>query len=148
MLHSFTNKGSRRWRYYVCRKAQQHGWTTCPAPSLQAPEIERFVAKQIKQIAASPELLEATLDKVRQQMEADPGGGASLDVTQAEVSLALSEFNRLWDSLLSGEKNRVLSLLVENVTYDGVAGQVSITFRPAGLQTLGGQCVREEEVAA
>ena len=144
MLHSYTNKGNRRWRYYVCRKVQQHGWTSCPTPSLQAPEIERFVAEQIKGIAASPEMLEATLEQMRQQTEADPDGG----IFETEVAAALAEFNRLWDTLTSGEKTRVLSLLVEQVDYDGVAGQVSITFRPAGLQSLGAELAVGREVAA
>jgi len=144
MLHSYTTKGNRRWRYYVCRKAQQHGWTSCPAPSLQAPEIERFVAEQIKGIAASPELLEATLDQVRQQVEADAVGG----VKEADVAAALVQFNRLWDTLTSGEKSRIFALLVEHVIYDGVAGQVSIAFRPAGLQSLGNDPKSGKEVAA
>ena len=144
MLHSYTAKGNRRWRYYICRKAQQHGWTSCPAPSLQAPEIERFVAEQIKGIAASPEMLAATLVQVRQQLAADPREG----VTEEEVAAALTEFNRLWDALTSGEKTRVLSLLVQHVIYDGVAGQVSISFRPAGLQSLGAELASGREVAA
>ena len=89
------------------------------------------MAEQIKSIAASPDMLETTLEQVRQQMAADRREG----VTE-EVAMALTEFNRLWDTLTSGEKARVLSLLVEQVTYGGVAGQVSITFRPAELQSL------------
>lgn len=147
MLHSYTNKGNRRRRYYVCRKAQQHGWASCPAPSLQAPEIERFVAEQIKQIAASPEMLEATLEQVRQQAATNPGR-VSIVATEAEVAATLAEFDRLWHTLTGGEKARVLSLLVEHVIYDGVAGQVSITFRPAGLQSLGGELAGGKVVAA
>jgi hypothetical protein len=143
MLHSYTNKGNRRWRYYICRKAQQHSWTSCPAPSLQAPQIERFVAEQIKSIAASPDILETTLEQVRQQMAADRREG----VTE-EVAMTLTKFNRLWDTLTSGEKARVLSLLVERVTYGGVAGQVSITFRPAELQSLSAELTMGREVAA
>ena len=142
MLHSYTNKGNRRWRYYVCRKAQQHGWTSCPAPSLPAPEIERFVAEQIKGIVASPEMLEATLEQVRQQMQSD----TECNVTEAEVAAALGEFNRLWEALTSSEKTRVMSVLVEQVIYDGVAGQVQITFRPAGLASLGAELSAGKEV--
>lgn len=102
------------------------------------------MAEQIKDIAASPEMLEATLEQVRQQMEADSVGG----LTEAEVAAALAEFSRLWDTLTSGEKTRVLSLLVEQVIYDGVAGQVSITFRPAGLQSLRSGLAIGRDVAA
>jgi len=106
------------------------------------------VAEQIKRIAASPEMLESTLEQARQQAEAEPDDHATMGVTHAQLAAALAEFNRLWDTLTSGEKTRVLSLLVERVTYDGVAGQVSITFRPAGLQSLGGELASRKEVAA
>ena len=49
MSHTYTAKGSRQYRYYVCsagpaaRLAGQ-----CPSPSIPAGEIERFVVDQIK----------------------------------------------------------------------------------------------------
>ncbi|QDU28889.1 DNA-invertase hin [Anatilimnocola aggregata] len=61
MHHVFTQKGTKRYRYYVCAKAQRDGWDTCAAPSLPAGEIEGFVVEQLKALADSPELLDATL---------------------------------------------------------------------------------------
>jgi site-specific DNA recombinase len=51
MSSSQTTKGTRRYRYYVCRQAQQRGWQTCPAPSLPAGPIEDLVVAQITQLA-------------------------------------------------------------------------------------------------
>src|SRR5262249_50862904 len=51
MTSSQTRKGSRRYRYYVCRHAQQRGWQTCPAPSLAAGPIEDLVVGQIHKLA-------------------------------------------------------------------------------------------------
>jgi site-specific DNA recombinase len=51
MISSYTIKGTRRYRYYVCRQAQKHGWQTCPAPSLPAGPIEDLVVKQIQPLA-------------------------------------------------------------------------------------------------
>jgi len=51
MTSSQTSKGTRRYRYYVCRHAQQRGWQTCPAPSLPAGVIEDLVVQQIQRLA-------------------------------------------------------------------------------------------------
>ena len=47
MSHTYTTKGSRRYRYYVCASAQKRGFETCPAKSVPAAEIERFVLGEI-----------------------------------------------------------------------------------------------------
>ena len=51
MTSSQTRKGTRCYRYYVCRQAQQHGWQTCPAPSLAAGLIEDLVVGQLPALA-------------------------------------------------------------------------------------------------
>ena len=51
MTSSQTIKGTRRYRYYVCRRAQQQGWQSCPAPSLPAGPIEALVVRQIQALA-------------------------------------------------------------------------------------------------
>src|SRR5262249_51444464 len=43
--------GTRRYRYYVCRQAQKHGWQSCPAPSLPAGPIEDLVLRHIQELA-------------------------------------------------------------------------------------------------
>jgi hypothetical protein len=51
MTSSHSTKGTRRYRYYVCRQAQKHGWQTCPAPALPAGAIEDLVVQQIHGLA-------------------------------------------------------------------------------------------------
>jgi hypothetical protein len=51
MSSSQTIKGTRRYRYYVCRRAQKQGWQICPAPSLPAGPIEELVVRQIQALA-------------------------------------------------------------------------------------------------
>ena len=67
MSHSITKKGNRRYRYYVCQKAQKRGWHTCPSKSIPAPEIERFVVDQVRCIGRDATLVAETLREVRQQ---------------------------------------------------------------------------------
>jgi hypothetical protein len=52
MVGSYSAKGSRRYRYYLCRQALKRGWKTCPAPSVPAGEIERLVTEQIWRLSA------------------------------------------------------------------------------------------------
>ena len=51
MIHTYTAKGSRRYRYYVCASAQKRGWDSCPSKSVPAEEIERFIWREV---AADP----------------------------------------------------------------------------------------------
>ena len=64
MAHSFTAKGNRRYRYYVCGMAQQRGWANCPSPSVPAGEIERFVVDQIRCIGSDPALISAVVKNI------------------------------------------------------------------------------------
>ena len=64
-----TRNGNKRYRYYVCHNAQSRGWHNCPAPSVPAPEIERFVVDQIKCIGRDTNLLAETLEQSRRQQE-------------------------------------------------------------------------------
>jgi site-specific DNA recombinase len=67
MSHSYTARGAKRYRYYVCNHAQKEGWGTCPTKSLPASEIEKFVIERIKGIGQDEELLKATFEAARNQ---------------------------------------------------------------------------------
>ena len=67
MTHSFSCKGNKRYRYYVCGKAMQRGWSECPSPSVPAGEIERFVVEQIRTIGKDSALLKQTTIDVQQR---------------------------------------------------------------------------------
>jgi site-specific DNA recombinase len=69
MTHTYTAKRNRRYRYYVCTKAQQQGWKQCPAPSISAPRIERFIVDQIRCIGRDRELVAATAAETRRQTD-------------------------------------------------------------------------------
>jgi site-specific DNA recombinase len=61
MVHTYTNKGTRRYRYYVCAKAQQKGWKTCKTKSVAAEPVERAVLSSIRQITTDVRLAESVL---------------------------------------------------------------------------------------
>ncbi len=62
-----TKNGNKRYRYYVCNRAQKRGWHDCPSKSIPAPEIERFVVEQIKCIGKDPTLLGEVVAQARSQ---------------------------------------------------------------------------------
>lgn len=51
MVHTFTTRNSKQYRYYTCVKAIKSGWKTCPTKSLPAAEMEAAVVDQIRCIA-------------------------------------------------------------------------------------------------
>jgi site-specific DNA recombinase len=44
-----TKNGAKRYRYYVCMKAQKRGWNNCKSKSVPAAEIEKFVVEVVEQ---------------------------------------------------------------------------------------------------
>jgi site-specific DNA recombinase len=203
MNHAYTVKGTLRYRYYVCDRAQKRGWQECPAPSVPASEIERFVVDEIKCIGADPVVIRETLAQARSQVEEQIGrlkaervdlqgrlradhrelrrlaAGrpddtlladihdrireaeqrvtqiedelATMDgalVDEGDVAAALADFDGLWACMSPREQARVIELLIERISYDGVGGNVSITFRPTGIKSLLGQLAERKEEAA
>ncbi len=81
MVPTHTTKQDRRYRYYVCAKAQKRGWHNCPSKSIPAGEIEKFVVDQVRGIGHDPALLAETLGAARaeakariQELEAEKSG--------------------------------------------------------------------------
>ncbi len=77
MMHTYTNKGNLRYRYYVCYTTQKQGWHACPSKSVPAEQIERFVVDQIRAIGKDPAVMAMVLEQARSQ---------SLEETAALVS--------------------------------------------------------------
>ncbi len=204
MNHAYSAKGGCQYRYYVCYRAQQHGWQACPAPSIPAGEIERFVVNEIKSVGRDPLVIKETLAQARRQAEeqierlkaertglrarlrddhaelvhlassSSPGDPGLVDVhdrirdaerrvteiddelvalngnlvDEAEVAAALGDFDAVWDCLAPREQARVIELLVEQISYDGKDGNISITFRHTGIKTLAVELAQRKEEAA
>ena len=67
---------------------------------------------------------------------------AALDtgaIDRDELRVALADLEPIWAELFPAERSRLLALLLEQVEYDGGKGEVEITFRPCGIQDLGGE---------
>ena len=67
MMHTYTTKGNRRYRYYVCMNAQKRGWENCPTKSVPAAEIERFVVDRIRAVGQDDQVLARAMEQARKQ---------------------------------------------------------------------------------
>ena len=133
MVHTYTQKDARLYRYYVCVKAHQRGWAQCSTRSVSAPELEQAVVDQIRGIGRNPTMLTA----VMKHLDESSFG----DVPREDVAHALREFDGLWRQLSPHEQEQLIKTLVETVTYDGQTGTVTVSFRSAGIKQL---CLMQE----
>jgi len=63
--------------------------------------------------------------------------GKLVDEDEAARTLAL--FDPIWDTLAPREQARIIRLLIEQVSYDGEKGTVSVSFHPSGIKALAGE---------
>lgn len=71
MVHSFTGRGGKRYRYYTCTQAIKSGRKSCPTRSLPAAEIERVVVEQIRGIANDAAIRAEVLRQATANLEAE-----------------------------------------------------------------------------
>jgi hypothetical protein len=140
MAHSFTRRGDRMYRYYVCGSAQRSGYASCATRGVSAAEIERFVVERIRALRASGELRVPSSEFMKCAVTVHTSGAASPscslptcglqpDSDERDLRDALAAFDPVWEHLAPAEQARAMRLLVEQVAYDGAAGTVAITFR-------------------
>lgn len=143
MGHTYTAKGNRRYHYYVCGKAQQRGWQECPAPSVPADQVERFVVEQIKCIGRDPDVIAETVRQVRRQSENEIRRlDCERDALNEQLRGDHAELSRLARSAGSGEGTADLADAHERIR---VAEQRMTEIENA-TATLSGELVNEAEV--
>jgi len=143
MTHTYTAKGSRQYRYYVCHRAQKQGWQICPSPSVPAGEIERFVVDQIKCIGRDPLVIKGTLAHARSQVEDQIArlkaerGGLCGQLRDDHVELGqLAEASRPGDPRLTDARDRIRD------------AERRVTQIDDELTALAGELIDEGEVTA
>jgi site-specific DNA recombinase len=76
MIHTYVNKKTRLYRYYVCLKAHQRGWTLCETRCVSAPVLEAAVVDQLRGLARNPTVLREVLAQIEDQRRRDASGFA------------------------------------------------------------------------
>jgi site-specific DNA recombinase len=69
MVHTYTMRRSKRYRYYVCYSAQQRGWDHCETKSVSAQAIETAVLDSIRRLGSDPDLAAAVVERATQHAE-------------------------------------------------------------------------------
>jgi site-specific DNA recombinase len=81
MVHNFTGKKGRNYRYYTCTTSIKSGVATCPTGYVPAAEIERVVIERIRAIAGDEALIaevvhqaQAAAARERENLEKEQAG--------------------------------------------------------------------------
>src|SRR5258707_303241 len=85
-------------RYYVCQKARQNGWHSCPTKSVPAGLIEESVVAQLR---------------------------AALSSEETHRQLHISETD--WQMFEQSDPGGLVRAVVERIAYDGITGAVTLT---------------------
>jgi site-specific DNA recombinase len=67
MIHTWTSRKSKRYRYYTCYRAQQRGWAHCETKSVSASGIETAVLETIRRLGTDPKMAAAVFDQAKEQ---------------------------------------------------------------------------------
>lgn len=148
MGHTWSGRGTRRWRFYTCRKLQRHGASSCPGSRVSAPQLEEFVVSKLRGIGVERDLARRSLEIARErirELQADRPSDLGLTPDDEALRAALLDFDGIWRHLETGERRRLVVLLVERVVVDAAGGSVEIRLRDSALQAA---VAREATVAA
>jgi len=91
------------------------------------------IAGRLAEVDEQLSHLQARRDEVTTQLAAI----ANETVDETAIRQALAQFTVVWDALIPRERARVLRVLIEEVRFDGQAGEVAIRFRDNGFKALG-----------
>ncbi len=129
MVHHFSSvrkgKATKRYHYYVCRKAQAQGWASCPSPALPAGDLEQFVIDQIRVLATDEATASAIVNIAEIQLRArDP----NTDIDRDELMGAVQMFDQVWEALTQREHEHLIHAVVKCISWDAEHESVSLTF--------------------
>jgi site-specific DNA recombinase len=117
MTHHYSSRGTRRYSYYVCSTAQKHGAAICRGSRIATAELDRFVERRLRASRAS-------------------GGDEGVAVADAEdLQRSQAHVDAVWGTLSPRDRPKLVNHLIEEVVFDARNDDVSITYRPNGLET-------------
>ena len=92
----------------------------------------KLAVDRMAEVQERASALERKLREVRDQLA--EWEGQTVDV--ADVRKTLREFDRIWAEMTPREQEKFVKTLVEQVTYDGRSGEVTVGFRTAEIKQL------------
>ena len=140
MYPTWTKRRGKIYRYYVCVKAAKSGYDSCEVKSVPAGEIEGVVMNQLRAVFRSPEMVAQTF--MAATLMASEEKDASIgelpeplpELAERDVADALGKLDPIWEELFPLERQRLVKLLVEQVTID--EGGLDVRIRTDGIHSL------------
>ena len=103
MGHHFATDGPKRYRYYVCQRAQKRGWKECPGPSLPAFELEKFVIDQLRALGRDDGLVSESVVRAQGRLR---GQAAAMEESRGAASERLQKCRSELRSLTEAGKDK------------------------------------------
>jgi site-specific DNA recombinase len=145
MSHTFIRRNGRRYRYYVCGRAQRMGWSSCPTKSIPAEEIERCIYERVRAIGDDPTLVEETIRAARTQIaEQTTQINADTRILKQQLTRLQEEKQNLLESILQG--GPVASKAAERL--DQVAEEMEFTSSQLSSLRRQHSTLQEQEIDA
>jgi DNA invertase Pin-like site-specific DNA recombinase len=131
-----TKRNGRMYRYYLSTAQIHEGRAATKMPRLPAQELESLVMSYLRTLLTSEDMLRL----ITQQAAAIDRG-----LDEAKVTVAMRQFDQVWDALFPAEQQRLVKLLVEQVLVRPQA--IEIRFHPNGIASLASDFERKAVAA-
>jgi len=120
-----TKKNGRRYRYYIPQRDVKEHAGASGLPRLPAAELESAVLNQLRAILRAPEMLGEVVAKA-----------VAIDATldEAQVTVAMTRLEVIWDQLFPAEQSRIVRLLIEKVIVS--PSNLEIQLRATGIERV------------
>lgn len=118
-------KNGRIYRYYLPTRENKEYTGASGLPRLPAAEIEATVLEQMRRVLRAPAMVANVVDKALQQ-------DSALD--EAQVTVAMTRLETIWDQLFPAEQQRIARLLIEKVIVSH--RDIEVRFRGNGIDVL------------
>jgi site-specific DNA recombinase len=109
-------------------------------------DVQRLVETVSRVTGSAADAITVELEKAQQRVSTLEGRQREIQselpdvnaqaIDREHLARALEEFDPIWEVLLTPERERVLKLLIEKITYDGATQKLAIDWRLAGFGQL------------
>ena len=117
-MPTYSNKGGRRYYYYICSKDTKRAVSECPVKQIPSGDIEELVRQQLQKMLSDITLIMRFAEK---------SGMNPVDVADC----FREEF---WNEISPGEYNRLVILLVENAIV--WQDRLELELKTSGVKSL------------
>ena len=122
MTPTYTNKGGKKYRYYICQSKFKGNNEQCEVGRIPANEAEELVTSQVLNILKKPEMI---INTIKNQDE---------EVSEGDIIKSFQTIDKVWGELFPVEQARIINLLVQDVTISPKG--MNINIYKQGLNTI------------